>query len=119
MYLEWEFGECVWPPWPCGGLISWAVPEVSLKSNQLFSGAGNAWDKETTFSGQKEKEVTGGATEGNPWLGKAMHFLFSWRSVEGRLRGPERLLQVKIALGLHLDFASEHVDAKIKVAFFV
>ncbi|KAB1270858.1 Ectonucleoside triphosphate diphosphohydrolase 7, partial [Camelus dromedarius] len=30
---------------------------------------GDAWDKETTFSGQKEKEVTGTeTTEGNPWL---------------------------------------------------
>lgn len=108
----------MWPPWPSqGGLFSWVL-KVSLKPNQLFSGSGNAWDKETTFSGQKEKEVTGGTAEGTPWLGKAIHFLFSWRSVgvAGRLKGPERLLLVKI--GLHLDFASEHMVAKIKVAFF-
>ncbi|TKC49123.1 hypothetical protein EI555_021597, partial [Monodon monoceros] len=33
---------------------------------------GDDWDEETTFSRQKEKEVTGlETTEGNPWLGEA------------------------------------------------
>lgn len=61
-----------------------------------------------------------GTTEGNPWRGKAAHFLLSWarRGVAGRLRGPGRWLTVKLVLGLHLDFASGHMVAKIKVSFF-
>lgn len=34
------------------------------------------------------------------------------------MRGPEGLIQMKIVLRVHLDFASGHMVAKIKVSFF-
>ena len=82
--------------------------EMNLKPNQLFPG--DAEDEETTFPRQKEKEVTGiETTEGNPWLGKIAHFILCWKlswGLAGRLRGLGRLLQVRFALGLHVDFAA-------------
>ncbi|KAI5277475.1 Testis-Expressed Protein 13A [Manis pentadactyla] len=44
--------------------------DLQCEPGERAADLGDAWDKETTFSGQKENEVTVvETTEGNPWLG--------------------------------------------------